>query len=248
MRLKDKVAVITGSTKGMGKATALLFAKEGARLVINSRSDEKKEDSVTELIKKVGADAIFVKADITKPKEVEHLFTETVDAFGAVDILINNAGVHNPKDFFKLTVEDWEKILHVNLIGTFLCSQKAAKIMLDQKSGRIINIASVRGLPHCARQGNMDYSASKAGVINFTKSLAKRLAPNIQVNAVAPGPTDTPMSSWTEADLKKTYLGRLLQPEEIAKISLFLAADAPSSLTGEVIVIDGGYNLQQKQS
>lgn len=244
MRLKDKVVVITGSTKGMGKATALLFAKEGAKLVINSRSEERKEDSVTELIKKTGGDAIFVKADITKPKEVEHLFKETIDSFGTVDILINNAGAHNPKDFFKLTFEDWEKILHTNLIGTFLCSQRAAKIMLDHKSGRIINIASVRGLPHCARPGNMDYSASKAGVINFTKSLAKKLAPNIQVNAVAPGPTDTPMSTWTEADLKNTSLGRLLQPEEIAKVSLFLAAEAPPGLTGEVIVVDGGYNLK----
>ena len=228
----------------MGKATALLFAKEGAKLVINSRSEEKKEDSVTELIKKTGGVAIFVKADISKPKEVEHLFKETIDAFGAVDILINNAGAHNPKDFFKLTFEDWERILHTNLIGTFLCSQRAAKIMLNHKSGRIINIASVRGLPHSARPGNMDYSASKAGVINFTKSLAKELAPNIQVNAVAPGPTDTPMSTWTEADLKSTYLGRLLQPEEIAKVSLFLAAEAPPGLTGEVIVVDGGYSLK----
>lgn len=244
MRLKDKVVVITGSTKGMGKATALLFAKEGAKLVINSRSEEKKEDSVTALIKKLGGDVIFVRADITKPKEVEHLFKETKDAFGTVDVLINNAGVHNPKDFFKLTFEDWEKILHTNLIGTFLCSQKAAKIMLDHKSGRIINIASVRGLPHSGRPENIDYSASKAGVISFTKSLAKLLAPNIQVNAIAPGPTDTPMSTWTEAELKNTYLGRLLQPEEIARVSLFLAAEAPPSLTGEVIVVDGGYNLK----
>ena len=243
MRLKDKVALITGSTKGMGKATALLFAKEGAKLVINSRSDEKKEDSVTELIKKIGGDAIFIRADISKPKEVKHLFRETVEAFGTIDILINNAGVHQPKELFELTFEDWEKILHTNLIGTFLCCQKAAEIMLDHKSGRIINIASIRGLSHSARPGNMDYSASKAGVINFTKSLAKRLAPNIQVNAIAPGPTDTPMSVWTEADLKSSYLGRLIQPEEIAKVSLFLAAEAPSSLTGEVIVVDGGYNL-----
>lgn len=243
MRLKDKVAVITGSTKGMGKATALLFAKEGAKIVTNSRSEEK-EKPVREEIEKAGGVAIFVKADISIPEDVKRLFKETIDAFGTVDILINNAGAHNPKDFFKLTFEDWEKILHVNLIGTFLCSQRAAKIMLDHKSGRIINIASVRGLPHCARPGNMDYSASKAGVINFTKSLAKKLAPNIQVNAIAPGPTDTPMSTWTEADLKNTSLGRLLQPEEIAKVSLFLAAEAPPSLTGEVIVVDGGYNLK----
>jgi 3-oxoacyl-[acyl-carrier protein] reductase len=243
MKLKDKVAIITGSSKGMGEATALLFAKEGAKIVTNSRSEEK-EESVREEIEKAGGVAIFVKADISVPEDVKRLFKETIDAFGTVDILVNNAGLHNPKDFFELTKENWEKILHVNLIGTFLCSQRAAKIMLDHKSGRIINIASVRGLPHCGRSENIDYSASKAGVINFTKSLAKKLAPNIQVNAIAPGPTDTPMSTWTEADLKNTSLGRLLQPEEIAKVSLFLAAEAPPSLTGEVIVVDGGYNLK----
>jgi 3-oxoacyl-[acyl-carrier protein] reductase len=243
MKLKDKVAIITGSSKGMGEATALLFAKEGAKIVTNSRSEEK-EKSAREEIEKAGGVAIFVKADISIPKDVNRLFKETVDSFGTVDILINNAGVHNPKDFFELTKEDWEKILHVNLIGTFLCCQKAAKVMLDHKSGRIINIASVRGLPHCARSGNMDYSASKAGVINLTKSLAKKLAPNIQVNAIAPGPTDTPMNTWKKEDLKNTYLGRLMQPEEIAKTALFLAAEAPPSLTGEVIVVDGGYNLK----
>ena len=243
MKLKDKVAIITGSTKGMGKATALLFAKEGDKVVINSLSDEK-EDSIKKEIEKDGGVAMFIKADISDPKDIEKLFKETVDAFGTVDILVNNAGIHNPKDFFDLTKEDWEKMLEVNLIGIFLCSREAAKIMLDHKSGRIINIASVRGLPHCSRPGNMDYSASKAGVINLTKSLAKVLAPNIQVNAIAPGPTDTPMSSWSDDDLKNTPLGRLLEPEEIAQGTFFLAAEAPSSLTGEVIVIDGGYNLQ----
>ncbi|MGB6882260.1 MAG: 3-oxoacyl-ACP reductase family protein [Microgenomates group bacterium] len=244
MKLKDKVVIITGSTKGMGKATALLFAKEGAKVVINSRSEEKRE-SVREEIEKNGGVSIFVKADISIPEDVNHLFKEATDAFGTVDILVNNAGVHNPKDFFELTKEDWEKVFQVNLIGTFLCSQAAAKVMLDHKSGRIINISSVRGLPHCGRPGNIDYSASKAGVINFTKSLAKKLAPNIQVNAIAPGPTDTPMNTWRKEDLKHTYLGRLMQPEEVAKVILFLAADAPSSLTGEVIVVDGGYSLKQ---
>ncbi|RLC29612.1 beta-ketoacyl-ACP reductase [Candidatus Woesebacteria bacterium] len=244
MKLKDKVAIITGSSKGMGKATALMFAKEGAKVVINSRSEEQ-EDSARILIEKDGGSAIFIQADISNPKDVEKLFKETVDTFGTVDILVNNAGVHNPKEFFDLTKEDWEKVLSVNLIGVFLCSQQAAKIMIDHKCGRIINTASVRGLPHCGRPGNIDYSASKAGVINFTKSLAKKLAPNIQVNAVAPGPTDTEMNNWTKEDLKLTYAGRLLQPEEIAKAIFFLASDAPSSLTGEVIVVDGGYSLKQ---
>ena len=173
------------------------------------------------------------------------MFKETIETYGTVDILVNNAGIHNPKKFFDVTKEDWEKVLSVNLIGMFLCSQRAAKIMMDHKSGRIINTASVRGLPHCGRVGNIDYSASKAGVINFTKSLAKKLAPNIQVNAIAPGPTDTEMNNWTKEDLKHTYIGRLLQPEEIAKVTLFLASEAPSSLTGEVIVVDGGYSLKQ---
>jgi len=244
MKLKDKVTIITGSSKGMGKAAALLFAKEGAKVVINSRSEEK-EDSARKLIEKDGGSAIFIQADISDPKDVKDLFQETVDTFGTVDILVNNAGVHNPKEFFDLTKEDWEKVFSVNLIGMFLCSQQAAKIMIDHKCGRIINTASVRGLPHCGRPGNIDYSASKAGVINFTKSLAKKLAPNIQVNAIAPGPTDTEMNNWTKEDLKHTYAGRLLQPEEIAKVIFFLASDAPPSLTGEVIVVDGGYSLKQ---
>jgi 3-oxoacyl-[acyl-carrier protein] reductase len=243
MKLKDKVAVITGSNAGMGKTTALLFAKEGAKVVINSRSEEK-EDSVRKLIEKDGGSAIFITADISNPEDVRKLFKEVIDAYGTVDILVNNAGIHDPKDFLELTAKDWVDMLRVNLIGTFLCSQEVAKIMLDHKSGRIINIASVRGLSHCSRASNMDYSASKAGVINLTKSLAKELAPNIQVNAVAPGPTNTPMNEWTKEELKNTYLGRLIEPEEIAKTTLFLAGEAPSALTGEVIVVDGGYNLQ----
>ena len=122
MKLKDKVAIITGSSKGMGKATALMFAKEGAKVVINSRSEEK-EGSVRKLIEKDGGSAIFIQADISNPKDVKNLFQETVDTYGTVDILVNNAGIHNPKEFFDLTKEDWEKVLSVNLLGVFLCSQ-----------------------------------------------------------------------------------------------------------------------------
>lgn len=242
---EKKTAIITGSTRGIGKAIALLLAKHGVNIVLNSRSRPEDLQSLMGKIKAMESGVIYIRADITKPKEVESLFNQTLDTFGRVDILVNNAGIHHPKNFFELTFEDWEKVLHTNVIGTFLCSQQAAKIMLKQKSGRIINIASVRALRHVGRPGNIDYSASKAAVANFSTTLAKLLAPDIQVNAVAPGPTDTPMNNWTKKDLKYTYLGRLMRPEEVAKIVVFLALEAPESLTGELLVVDGGYSLKQ---
>jgi 3-oxoacyl-[acyl-carrier protein] reductase len=244
MRLKDKVAIITGSTVGIGRATAILFAREGAKIVVNSRSRRKEVDELVKEIKDLGSEAFFIQADISKPDDVEKLFQKTLDRFKKVDILVNNAGIHNPKSFFRLSKEDWQKILETNLIGVFLCSQAAARIMVKKNSGKIINIASVRGLEHCGRPGNIDYSASKAGVINFTKSLSKALAPNITVNAVAPGPTDTGMSSWKPSDLKYTYLGRLIKPEEVASAILFLASDEAGVINGEVLVVDGGYSLK----
>jgi 3-oxoacyl-[acyl-carrier protein] reductase len=244
MRLKDKVAIVTGSAKGIGRATALAFAKEGAKLVINARSSVEEGEKVVKEIKKLGSEAVFIQADISKPKDISNLFEKTLGVYNRVDILVNNAGVHHPKNYTELTFEDWEKIFHTNVIGLFLCCQQAARIMLKQKKGKIINIASIRGLGHSARPGNVDYSASKAAVINITKSLAKALAPQINVNAVAPGPTNTQLNKWTEKDLRYSYLGRLIQPEEIAKTILFLASSDADIITGEILVVDGGYNLK----
>lgn len=244
MKLQGKVAIITGSARGIGKATALLFAKEGAKLVINSKSSRKEGEEVVAAIERGGGEAIYIEADISNEEEVKSLFEKTLNRFGKLDILVNNAGIHNPKNFLELTAKDWEKTFRVNVIGLFLCTKEAAQIMLKQRKGSIVNISSVRGLPHAGRPGNLDYSASKAAVINITKTMAKALAPDVRINAVAPGPADTRINNWKPEDMKYTYLGRLIKPEEIAKAVLFLASDESTVITGEVLVIDGGYSLK----
>ena len=249
MRLKNKVAVITGSAQGMGKATALLFSKEGAKIVVNDYSNKKKGKEVVEEIKNNGGEAIFVQADISNPKQVNKLFEKVVRSFGTVDILVNNAGIKKDQDFLKIKKEDWERIFSVNMTGTFLCAQAAARIMLKKKKGRILNISSFRGLEHNGREGDMHYAASKAAVINFTKTLAKELAPYINVNSVAPGPTDTEMAkTWSPKIRKKVmdsiYIKRLMQPKEISQALLFLASDEANAITGEILVVDGGSNLK----
>jgi 3-oxoacyl-[acyl-carrier protein] reductase len=177
-------------------------------------------------------------------------FTEAfLREFGRIDILVNNAGVVISRPFLEKTVEDWVKTLEVNLIGVFLCSQSAAKYMLKQKSGKIINISSIRGIDHCGREGIMDYSASKAAVINLTKTMAKELAPHINVNTVAPGHTLTEMTQPLPDEIKKTmiegsYLKRMAQPEDIAKAILFLASDDANFITGQLLLVDGGFSLK----
>ncbi len=249
MKLKDKVAVITGSSRGIGKATALLFAKEGAKVVINYRKEEEKAREVADQVEKLGSEAIAVRADISKPEDIKKLFQEAVKAFGTVDILVNNAGYVVMKEFFDLTAEDWREMLDMHLTGYFICSQEAAKIMKN-RGGRILSISSIRGLENCGREGVMPYSAAKAGVINLTKTMAKELAKyNINVNAVAPGFTETDIAKqWTpeikEKALRDTYLNRFVQPEEIAGALLYLASEDAKSVTGEVIVVDGGFQLK----
>ncbi|MBD3155813.1 MAG: glucose 1-dehydrogenase [Candidatus Aenigmarchaeota archaeon] len=249
MMLKDKVAIVTGSSRGIGKATVLELAKHGAKIVVNYRESDKKAEEVVEEIKSIGSDAIAVKADVTRPNDVKEMVRNTIEKFGKIDILVNNAGIIKPKPFFELTVEDWEKNLRTNLIGVFLCSQEVARAMSERKKGKIINVASIRGLPHCGRKGIMDYSASKAAVINFTKTLAKELAPHINVNAVAPGFAETDIAkNWDEkvreSATKDTYLERLVQVKEIAKAIVYLASDDSDSMTGHVLVIDSGYSLK----
>ena len=169
-----------------------------------------------------------------------------VGEFKTVDILVNNAGIVEEKDLLDLTVGDWEKTLRTNLIGPFLCSQEAAKIMLAKKGGRIVNVSSIRALEHCARDAVMDYSASKAALTNMTKSMARRLAPNITVNAVLPGWTLTEMNQDLDEDFREqmvriTPIKRFVEPEEVAEAILYLVtADA---VTGETLVVDGGINL-----
>lgn len=250
MDFKNKVVLVTGASKGIGKATALLFGKLGASVVVNYNSDEKNAKEVAELIKKSGGKAICIKADVSKQNEVKEMFKQTLKTYATIDILVNNAGFANKsKTILDATSEEWDATFATNLKGVFLCCQEAAKIMLEKNTGTIVNISSIRGLEHCGRPGILDYCAAKAGVINLTKSLAKELAPNIRVNSVAPGFTETDNAKKWPEDVKKkavndAYIKRLVQPEEIANAVAFLASNEASAITGQVLIVDCGYSLK----
>ncbi|OGM30563.1 hypothetical protein A2630_02210 [Candidatus Woesebacteria bacterium RIFCSPHIGHO2_01_FULL_44_10] len=246
MRFKDKVVVVTGSSRGMGREIAIAFGREGAKVVVNYRSNLEEARGVENQVKIAGGEAVSIQADVSHPEEVKKLFEETVKTFGRVDILVNNAGIERPKPFLQVTFEDMEEVFQTNFLGLFVACQEAVKIMQKTGGGKIINTASVRGLDYMGRVGNMDYSASKAAVINFTRTLAKAVAPAICVNAIAPGPTETDMAkTWTAEERaqkeRKSRLGRLMQPAEIAQAVLYLASQ--DGITGEIMVIDGGYSL-----
>ncbi|MFH0922567.1 MAG: 3-oxoacyl-ACP reductase family protein [Candidatus Micrarchaeota archaeon] len=246
MKLRGKVVLITGASRGMGKATALLFAKEGAKVVVNFVKSEEKANEVVDQIKKLGSDAIAVKADVSKSKDVSSMVEKAMMKFGRIDVLVNNAGMTIVKPYAQLTSSDWEEILRINLIGTFLCCQAVSKIMLEQKSGTIVNISSTAGLTGSV--SSVAYGAAKAGVINITREFAKELAPNIRVNAVAPGITETDFLKFMTKEriavlVNSSRLKRLGQPEDVAKAVLFLATDDSSYVTGQTLFVDGGFTL-----
>jgi 3-oxoacyl-[acyl-carrier protein] reductase len=251
MRLKNKIALITGSSRGIGKATALLFAKEGAKIVVNYHISPIKPDaeknafSVVDRIKKIGSDAIAIKCDVSKETDVKKMVQKAIDKFGRIDILVNNAGIVFDAPFFDRTVEQWKKTLDVNLLGTFLCSKYVSQRMLKTGGGKIINISSTNGINSFNPEA-MDYDASKAGIIILTRDLAKELAPKIQVNSIAPGWVDTEMNKdlpkdFVKEETKKIYLKRFARPEEIAMAVLFLASDEANYITGSILKVDGGY-------
>jgi len=247
MKLKNKVAIVTGSSRGIGKVTALLFAKEGAKVVINYLLSEEKETLlVVDEIKKMGSEAIAVKCDVSEESQVKKMIKQTLDEFGKIDILVNNAGVVFDVPFFERTVEQWKRTLDVNLLGTFLCSKYASEQMLKNNGGKIINVSSTNGINSFSPEA-MDYDASKAGIIILTRDLAKELAPKIQVNSIAPGWVDTEMNkdlpqNFVKEEMEKIYLKRFAKPEEIAKSILFLASDDASYITGSILKVDGGYD------
>ena len=248
--LKNKVAIITGARRGMGRTHALALAASGAKIVV---SDISKEDCqvVVEEIKKQGGEAIAVKCDVTKKGEVEEMVQAAIKKWGRVDILVNNAGIAEFASFLEMTEEQWDRTLDINLKGYFLCSQAAAKEMAKQKSpGVIINIASVAmGQQGVGFPNIVHYCASKGGIVAMTEALALELAPyNIRVNAVAPGMIETPMIDTVKSDpkmlaglLTRVPLRRVGKPEEVSSLVLFLASDASSYMTGSTIVIDGGW-------
>jgi 3-oxoacyl-(acyl-carrier-protein) reductase len=245
MRLKDKVAVITGAGSGIGEATAIRFAKEGAKVVINDVNMEA-ANSVLEKIKGNGGEAIVLQADISKKEEVEGMMQKVMENYGKLDVLVNNAGINRDAFAKKMTEEDWDLVIKINLKGTFICCQAAINTMGKQGFGRIINTSSIGSL---GNPGQANYSASKSGVIGLTKTLALECARNgITVNCVAPGATKTPMTVKMPEDIfnmitQKIPLKRWAEPNEIANMHVFLASDEASYITGQVIFVDGGISV-----
>ncbi|MDJ0619701.1 MAG: 3-oxoacyl-[acyl-carrier-protein] reductase [Calothrix sp. MO_192.B10] len=240
--LRDKVAIVTGASRGIGRAIALELAKLGANVVVNyASSSQAAEELVTE-ITSVGGNAIALQADVSQAAQVDSLFKTAIDKFKRIDILVNNAGITRDTLLLRMKPEDWQAVIDLNLTGVFLCTRAASKIMLKQRSGRIINIASVAG--QMGNPGQANYSAAKAGVIGFTKTVAKEFASRgITVNAVAPGfiATDMTEDIKSEEILQFIPLGRYGQPEEVAGMVRFLAADpAAGYITGQVFNVDGG--------
>ncbi len=247
MELKDMVVVVTGSSSGIGKAVALNFAKAGARVVVNSKMNVAGGQDTVDEITRARGKATYIQADLTNPESVKNLFDQVYSVYATVDILINNAGRTVGMPFLESTKEHWLEQIEVNFISTVLCSIEAARKMKKQGYGKIINTASVRGLGHTGRPGIMAYSAAKAAVINFTKTLAKELAPDVTVNAVAPGFVDTPYMNTVSAELKEQWLSniplkRFISTNEIADAYLYLARS--DIVTGEILIADAGFTLK----
>jgi 3-oxoacyl-[acyl-carrier protein] reductase len=241
-QLEGKVAIVTGASRGIGKATALALAAEGAAVVVNYASSSGAAEAVVAEIQAMGGQAIATKADVSQESEVEAMFAAAIAAFGRVDVLVNNAGITRDTLLLRMKLEDWQAVIDLNLTGVFLCTRAASKIMLKQKSGRIINITSVAG--QMGNPGQANYSAAKAGVIGFTRTVARELASRgITVNAVAPGFIATDMTNDLNAEpiLAMIPLSRYGQPEDIAGMIQFLAATpAAGYITGQVFNVDGG--------
>lgn len=240
--LQGKVALVTGASRGIGRATALALASEGAAVVVNYASSSSAAAEVVAQIEAIGGSAVAFKANVANLDEVDQLIAATMEKFGRIDVLVNNAGITRDTLLLRMKLEDWQAVIDLNLTGVFLCTRAVSKIMLKQKSGRIINITSVAGQMGNAGQAN--YSASKAGVIGFTKTVARELAPRaITVNAVAPGFITTDMTDGLKSDpiLQMIPLARYGQPEEVAGMIQFLASSpAAAYITGQVFNVDGG--------
>lgn len=240
--LRGQVAIVTGASRGIGRAIALELAKLGANVVVNYASSSNAAEEVVDTITKAGGKAIALQADVSQADQVEALVNTAMEKLNRVDILVNNAGITRDTLLLRMKPEDWQAVIDLNLTGVFLCTRAVSKIMLKQRSGRIINITSVAG--QMGNPGQANYSAAKAGVIGFTKTIAKEFASRgITVNAVAPGFIATDMTSNINAEeiLKYIPLGRYGQPEEVAGMVRFLAADAAAAyITGQVFNVDGG--------
>jgi 3-oxoacyl-[acyl-carrier protein] reductase len=244
MQLKGKTAVVTGSGRGLGKSIALKLAQMGANIVLNDIEGSDSIDATAEEFKTAGYNVIVTKGDVRIAEDIEKMVKAAVETFGEIDILVNNAGITRDMLMVKMSEKDWDDVLDINLKGAFLCTKAVARIMMKQRSGKIINVASVAGV--MGNPGQANYSASKAGLIGLTKSTAKELASrNITCNAVAPGLIQSKMTEVLPEKVKEAYLknipiNRFGTPEDVANVIGFLASDSSDYVTGQVIHIDGG--------
>ena len=246
--LSGKVAVVTGSSRGIGAAIAKTLAGQGAKVVINHRHSPEGAAEVAEVIKANGGEVTLIQADVGQSSEAQRLIKETIDTYGQIDILVNNAGTTRDTLIMTMKDEDWDLVLRTNLSSTFYCCKAAVRPMMKKRSGRIINITSVVGL--AGQAGQTNYAASKAGIIGFTKSLAKEVGSrNITVNAIAPGFIPTALTEVlspekTQSVVANTPLGRLGTVGDVANATLFLASDEAAFITGQVLTVDGGLVMQ----
>ena len=243
MRLSGKVAVVTGAAQGIGRTIAIALAREGADIVVSDINLEEAEKTATEIVS-LGRNSLAVKVNVAVLGEVEDFINKVLDKFGKIDILVNNAGITRDTLLLRMKESDWDMVLDVNLKGAFNCTKACYRPMLKQKSGKIVNIASIIGIIGNAGQAN--YAASKAGIIGFTKSIAKELAAKgINVNAIAPGFIKTKMTEILSEEVKQNLLkqiplNKLGEAEDVAKAVVFLVSDEASYITGQVIKVDGG--------
>jgi 3-oxoacyl-[acyl-carrier protein] reductase len=249
MRLKDKTAVVTGASRGVGRAVALAYAREGADIIVNYANNEAAALEVVQEIEKLGRKAVMVRGDVAKKDEAFAVVNAAKEQFGRLDILVNNAGFTRPNMLHKMTEEQWDAVVDLHLKGAFLCTQAAALIMMGQKKGKIINVTSVAGL--VGTVGQINYSAAKGGLLSFTKSAARELARYaICVNVISLGIVATDMTEKIRSDpkLKDIYMRRILlerfaEPEDITPAFVFLASDEASYITGQLLCVDGGYGM-----
>ncbi|HXW94948.1 MAG TPA: 3-oxoacyl-ACP reductase family protein [Nitrososphaerales archaeon] len=247
-RLDGKVAIVTGAARGIGRAIAEVFAREGASVVVGYNTSKKDAARVVNGIRRRGGKAISVKVDVSDPSEVSGMVSKVLDQYGTIDVLVNNAGVLIPGEFLKTKSSDWDRVIDTNMKGAFLCSQAVAPLML-KKGGRIINIASISGLAQPSGMASVSYVASKAGLIGLTRAMALHLGPKVNVNAVAPGTVETEMTKFlTKSEVQgmvdESFAKRLGKPEEVAYACVFLASEEASWITGEILTVSGGRGMR----
>lgn len=246
MRLKDKVAIITGSGQGIGREMASVFAEEGAKVVVADLDGDAARNAARDLLVE-GRQAIGIPVDISDPALVEGMVGRTIQEYGRIDVLVNNAGIGLNAPFLETDLDGWERVVRTNLTGTFVCSQVVARVMVDQGDGSIVNVGSISG--QRGAQNRAAYGASKAGVIQLTRIMAVELAPRgVRVNAISPGPVDTYQSQTTHtqatrmAYLGRMPLGRYGERREVAAAALFLASEESGFVVGHVLNVDGGFD------